>query len=220
MANDMGSSAHHLPREELQVKSVKELEAPGEVAVISLPPVLILSTTSQFERIWWDKGSGARMNGAFYRPISQEGFFLLGDFGQGNYNAPNGTVLTIRVEQDDPDQPALKPPQDYVQIYNDGGSGSHDDGSFWAPVPPWGYVTCGHVVQRGYDRPNVPNLRCLRYDLAESVVIAGNLIWNDGGSGGHMDVSIYRNTVLKTLWAVGSYDTPTETSNAPKVLAR
>ncbi|HEV8583058.1 MAG TPA: Vps62-related protein [Thermoanaerobaculia bacterium] len=185
---------------------------------MSLPPVLVLSTTSRFERIWWDKGSGADMDGAFYRPQPQDGFFILGDYGQGNYNSPNGTALTIRVDQDDPNQPALKPPDDYVLVYSDKGSGADEDGSFWAPIPPFGYVVCGHVVQRGYQKPSVPSFRCLRYDLAKSVTIAGNLIWNDRGSGAEMDVSIYRNLALNTIYAVASYDTPTETTNAPKVL--
>jgi hypothetical protein len=185
---------------------------------MGLPPVLNFSTTSKYDRKWWDKGSGAGMDGAFYRPIPQQGYFILGDYGQGNYNPPNGTVLTIKVEQDDPDQPALKVPEDFVQVYNDKGSGADEDGSFWAPIAPFGYVACGHVVQRGYNKPDVPELRCLRYDLAKSIVIAGNLIWNDKGSGANMDVSIYRNLALNTIYAVASYDTPTETSNAPKVL--
>lgn len=200
------------------MNSVKELEPLAEVAVKSLPPILEFSTTSQFVRVWWDQKSGSHMDGAFYRPVPQSGYFLFGDYGQGNYSAPTGTVTTVRVENDDPDHPALMPPVGFSQVWIDKGSGARDDGSFWAPIPPAGYVACGHVSQGGYDSPNVPELRCLRFDLAKSVVLAGNLIWNDSGSGANDDVSIYRNTVLNTLYAILSHDTPSETSNAPKVL--
>ncbi|NMO16826.1 Vps62-related protein [Pyxidicoccus fallax] len=185
---------------------------------MSLPPVIEFSTTSKFTRVWWDKGSGATMDGAFYRPIPREGFFILGDYGQGNYLEPTGTVLTIRVvDNDDPKNPALVAPEDYRLIYKDKGSGADEDGSFWAPVPPFGYVACGHVIQRGYDKPYIPNYRCLRHDLAAAVGLGG-LIWDDRGSGADMNVSIYRVNQLNVFYAIPSFSPPTEGTFVPSVL--
>lgn len=197
---------------------MKHIVAQSESAV-ALPPVLEFSTVSQFVPIWNDKGSGADRDGAFYRPVAPEGWYLLGDYGQGNYQPPTGPVLVIRVvENDDPDHPALAAPSSWVQIWNDRGSGADQDGSFWAPIPPFGYVVCGHAVAEGHDSPpNIPNFRCLRYDLAKSVALGG-LIWNDRGSGADADVSIYRVPELNVIWAIPSYDPPTELANIPAVL--
>lgn len=42
------------------------------------------------------------MNGSFYPPQPSSGF-ILGDYGQGNYNAPIGpTFYIVGVENDDP----------------------------------------------------------------------------------------------------------------------
>jgi len=180
-------------------------------------PIVSFSTTSNFEHIYDDKGSGAHMNGSFYRPEPQEGFYILGDYAQGDYHPPNGTVFTIKVENDDQKNPVLQAPEDYIRIWTDHHSGAHEDGSFWAPKPPFGYVTCGHVIQRGYDKPQVSTLRCLRYDYAKQIKL-GALIWNDRGSGAHDDVSIYRLDPVNTFIAVPNYNTPTEGSWAPKGL--
>ena len=194
-------------------------------SLVALPPTLEFSTVNQFVKVWTDKGSGAGMDGAFCRPVVPAGWFLLGDYGQGNYNAPNGTVLVMRVvDNDDPDHPALARPQTFARVWADKGSGADKDGSFWAPVAPFGYVTCGHVVAEGHDSPpNIPELRCLRYDLATSVALGdpangSGLIWNDRGSGADRDVAVYRVPELGVFWAVPTYDPPTERANIPSVL--
>jgi hypothetical protein len=191
----------------------------------ALPPVIEFSTTQQYSPIWNDKGSGAHMDGAFYRPLPQEGFYILGDYGQGNYNLPSEPVLTIRVKEDDPEHPALKEPLDwqFVSIWKDKGSGAHEDGSVWAPVAPFGYVVCGHVFQKGYDMPTpatspgLDKYRCLRYDLATQVALGG-LIWNDKGSGADKDVAVYRVPSLNVVFAVPTYDPPIQGAYVPSAL--
>jgi uncharacterized repeat protein (TIGR01451 family) len=178
------------------------------------PPVLDFGTTASFDRIWDDQGSGADMDGAFYRPKPAAGFFILGDYGQGNYSSPNGTVRTIRVkENDDPAYPGLAAPTGYNWIWDDKGSGADDDGSVWQPIPPAGYYCSGHVFVEGYNAPTLPNspgldkLRCVRADLMTEVQL-GALIWNDQGSGADDDVSVFRVTELNVLFATQDYDNP------------
>lgn len=187
-------------------------------SLVALPPVIELATVSDFQLIWSDKGSGAVQDGSFYRPIAPEGWFLLGDYGQSNYQAPTGPALVIRIaSNDDPERPALTEPQSWVQVWNDKGSGADKDGTFWAPIPRFGYVVCGHAVTEGHDNPpNLPNFRCLRYDLAKSVALGG-LIWNDKGSGADHDVSVYRVPDLNVIWAITNYDPPTVTANVPAI---
>ena len=155
---------------------------------MSLPPTLILSSTSSFILTYNDKGSHADMDGSFYRPQTTN--FICGDYCQGNYNPPVGQVLTLQVENEDPANPLLKAPTGYSMVWDDKHSHADMDGSVWFAQPPEGYVSVGYVSQNGYDTPNITNMRCVRNDLVTAASI-GALIWSDKGSGASMDVSIY-----------------------------
>jgi hypothetical protein len=154
------------------------------------PPRVILSNTSNYTLEYDDRGSGADLDGSFYRPVAPAGWFLLGGYAQGNYSTPIGPSLIVQVEDDDGRNPILKAPDDYRQIWADHGSGADRDGSIWYPVPPNGYVTLGFVAQAGYGKPSISNFRCVRQDYARPGQF-GNLIWWDKGSGADGDVAAY-----------------------------
>jgi hypothetical protein len=176
---------------------------------MSGPPILTFGTVNQFQLMYCDKGSGADMDGSFYRGLVQgDTTFLLGDYAQGNYNAPSGSLLTVSVQNDDPNSPALLPPTGYALIWGDQGSGADMDGSIWMPIAPQGYVALGAVSQTGYNTPYIPNLRCIRFDLVKPGII-GSLIWNDQGSGAHMDVACYATNAPGLFYAQGNYNAPT-----------
>jgi hypothetical protein len=154
-------------------------------------PTLQVSNTSNYVWLYNDSGSGAHMDVTLYRPAPTDtSFFIIGDYAQGNYSAPVGASLTVRAINDDPNNPLLMPPITFQQVWNDGGSGGHNDGSVWFAVPPDGYISIGFLGQAGYDMPNVPSYRCVRRDLAVQTEV-GSLIWSDQGSGAHDDVSLY-----------------------------
>ncbi len=178
---------------------------------------LKFGTTSTFELKWNDRGSGANMDGAFYRPIPEAGFFVIGDYGQDNYSEPRGTVITVTEIDPDPANPLLKPPVGFAQIWNDKGSGADRDGSFWQPLPPNGYVALGCVSQTGYKTPSVADYRCLRLDQVK-LVETSSLIWNDRGSGADEDVSVYRISVTNVIHAQDNYDPPQGPFYVPKDL--
>jgi hypothetical protein len=181
------------------------------------PPVITFSTTMNYALMYNDKGSGAHLDGAFYRPIASDGYFILGDYAQDNYNPPAMPSITITVENDDPTHPVLAPPTGYSLIWDDKGSGAHMDGSVWAPQPPPGYVALGAVSNNGYSPPSIPQLRCVRFDLVQAGTFGG-LIWNDQGSGAGMDVEIYAITGLSTFYAQGNYNPPLGPVWIPKAL--
>lgn len=167
---------------------------------------LQVSTTSQYAWIYNDQGSGASMDVSIFRPQAEPGWFILGDYAQGNYSDPFGTSLLVQVSNDDPANPLLMPPVSYAQVWNDSGSGGSNDGSVWYPVPPDGYVSIGFVGQNGYDQPNIPNYMCVRQDMVAPTSAAG-LIWNDQGSGAGMDVSLYQIDGIPGLFvAQGDYN--------------
>lgn len=186
----------------------RSLASRKAVTVTDGPPIITFGTTSSYTLMYNDQGSGAHMDGAFYRPTAPSGYYILGDYAQGNYQPPALPSLTIKVTNDDPSNPVLAAPVGYAQVWNDKGSGAHMDGSIWLPIPPSGYVALGAVSQNGYNTPDVAQLRCIRFDLVKLATL-GQLIWNDQGSGAHEDVENYGIVGLSTFYAQGNYNPPT-----------
>jgi len=155
-------------------------------------PTLLVSTTSNYLWLYNDQGTGAHMDVSLYRPNPTDSTYsIIGDYAQGNYSGPTGSSLIVKALNDDPNNPLLKAPSGYQQVWNDHGSGGHNDGSIWYPTAPDGYRTIGYVCQPGYDQPSIANYVCLRKDLTAEAQ-AGALIWNDVHSGAKMDVSLYQ----------------------------
>lgn len=154
-------------------------------------PTLIVSTTSTYDWIWNDQGSGSDRDVTVWRPHpSDPSFFIIGDYAQGDYSSPAGVALIVKAINDDPSNPLIKPPKAFNRIWTDKGSGGDYDGSIWYPAPQDGYVTVGFVGQMGYSQPSLSNFACLRRDLCEPTSV-GPLIWSDKGSGADGDVSLY-----------------------------
>lgn len=179
----------------------------ARVAVTNGEPTLLVSTTSNYNWIYDDKGSGSDMDVSIYRPApTTDGYFIIGDYAQGDYSSPTGSSLIVMAVNDNPASPLLAAPVRYEQVWNDKKSGGDHDGSVWRPVAPDGYLALGFVANNGYDQPDIPNYRCLRKDLVEDTT-AGGLIWNDKGSGASMDVSLYVLTgVSGSFVAQGNYN--------------
>jgi hypothetical protein len=172
---------------------IKIIRASGKTdASAKGEPTLIVGSTSIYYWIYDDRGSGASKDGAFYRPMPfDRGFFIIGDYAQGNYSQPTGSSPIVKAINDDPNYPLLKEPIHYNEVWNDKGSGGHYDGSIWYPIAPDGYLAIGFICNSGYDQPSIPSYRCVRKDFVVDAE-PGSLIWNDKGSGAHKDVSVYQ----------------------------
>lgn len=138
----------------------------------------------EFNLIWNDKGSGGRYDGAFYRQVPDAGTYILGDYGQNNYNqpAPNRSVLSFKPIKDD----ALKHPVRFELVWKDSGSGANRDGSFWLPIPPPGYKALGLVCQSGYNSPAINTFMCVK----DAYIVRGELlsrVWDDTKTGSDAD---------------------------------
>jgi hypothetical protein len=154
-------------------------------------PALEVKYVTQFDFIWNDRGSGADSDGAFYRPIAPPGYFVIGHYAQGNYNAPDGVVAVVK----ELEQGALAKPVGYQAIWTDYKSGAYLDGAIWRPIPPAGYTCIGVVATGypgggGYAPPDPDEIRCVRSDLAAPGTI-WLPIWNDSGSGGANDLGTW-----------------------------
>ena len=197
---------------EVPAKSKKR--APGAGAPIRVirtgvagQPTLLVSTTSQYDWLYNDQGSGANMDVTIWRPHPTDtSWFIIGDYAQGNYSTPTGVSIVVKAINDDPANPLLKLPADYREVWNDHGSGGDNDGSIWYPVPQDGYKPLGFAGQMGYDKPNISNFACVRQDLL-TTTDAGVLIWNDQGSGADKDVSLYAIVDVENAFAAqADYD--------------
>lgn len=139
---------------------------------------------TNYDPIWNDAGSGADADGSFWRPMPGPGWYRLGHHSKQGHNAPSEATMVIKALVEG----AIVQPVDYVLIWNDGGSGSDADGSVWHPVCADGYVALGDVAQRGYNKPALDEVVCVRTDLVVRAEV-GSSIWADHGSGGDRDFS-------------------------------
>lgn len=140
---------------------------------------------------WWDKGSGGSYDGSFWKPQIPLGYYALGSLGQSNYGNPNEQKHVFVAVKADGDPAALAHPVDYQQIWTDRGSGADLDGSFWLPIPPRGYVALGLVAMRGYNKPLLTEVVCVKKEYTVRGK-AGAFIWNDRSTGSDRDFGAWR----------------------------
>lgn len=167
--------------------------------------------TTSFNPVYADNGTGANLDLSTWKPVVTPGYYALGHLAKAGYAAPVAEMVMVKAI----DPTALRHPVDYRKIYGDHGTGGDQDGSFWEPIPPAGYVALGMVAMRSYAKPSLTEVVCVRNDLVTPAKI-GAQIWNDGGSGGDMDVSIWQIIggsnanvlVSNSFYAHGSYSQP------------
>ncbi|RHZ64676.1 hypothetical protein CDV55_106631 [Aspergillus turcosus] len=156
---------------------------------------LLVTLTSEYDLMWNDRGSNADDDGSFWHPKTQDEKKLrpLGSVAVGNYNDINKQQATLLVgaNPNSGGRPAVASPVGYTLMWTDHGSGADNDGSFWRPNAPSGYVSLGDVVQKGYDTPPVDRVWCLRADLAADARHSDYHVWYDRHSGANQDVSVW-----------------------------
>ena len=157
-------------------------------------PYLDIKIADSFSQVWSDVGSKAKMHCTVWRPNPYFGYFILGDYAQGNYDRAVGAPLIVKPVNDNPERPLLMPPTGWKQVWNDKHGGAKEDGSFWEPIPPMGYHALGHVAFPGNkpdDVPNIPNFRCVLADSLWPTNVRKEPIWTDKGSGAKKDCTLF-----------------------------
>jgi len=149
--------------------------------------------TNRYVRIWWDKGSGARVDFASFRPQAFEDYYPLGDVGVAGpwrgrrYAPPEFYSLLVK-----DGRLALRRPIGYRFIWSSRGSNSNLPFSSWEPVPPPGYRCLGNVGSASMDQePSLDEIRCLPQECVISTPLREK-IWDDTDSGADMDFSAWR----------------------------
>nr|WP_255653721.1 MULTISPECIES: Vps62-related protein [unclassified Myxococcus] len=159
----------------------------SDKARLRAPLRLWVQATSGFDWIYDDFGTHADNDVSVWRPnLSQlPGYYSLGDVAMPDHNPAPRMTFVVKGEGD-----VLARPVDYTFVWNDRGTGGSHDVGFWHPVAPPGYTCLGSVAQLGYDKPSTDLIRCVRSEY----VLPGtsSWIWNDQGSGGHNDGSVFQ----------------------------
>ena len=192
-----------------------------------------LATTTNFAKVWDDEGSHAKLNFGIWRPQPAPVGFV-GDYPvEGHYEPgiANRTVYIHSIVDDDPTNPALKPPERLEPIWHYPNPRWNSEAKvICRPIAPHGYVACGFAGTIA--RPNedlaklhIPGLMCVRSDLTDSLHnpttppyepmrFHSFFIWNDHGSELFEDCSVYRmhslGTGIDTMWAAPKYMSPKE----------
>ena len=102
----------------------------------------------------------------------------------------------------------LLPVSDYVWVYDDSGSGAFTDGSIWRPVVPDGYVSIGDVAHASHAEPGFATLVIRDDPDALRPPVGYEQIWNDKGTLGANDVTIWNPIPPLGYACLGSVATP------------
>ncbi len=116
----------------------------GVVVVVKELERGALARPIDYELIWKDKGSGADMDGAFWKPIAPNNYVALGLVVTGNYNKPSvNEVMCVRQDLVQRGKPG-------DQVWIDKGTGADKDfGSWEIDSPPisgfeeYAYIAAG-----------------------------------------------------------------------------
>jgi hypothetical protein len=188
--------------------------------------ILQYSVTQNYKSVWADHGSHANLDVGFWKPdIDTSKNFFFGHFAESGYDYPTQSMAYVsEVLNDDPANPALTPPSRYEMIWgyitkiDFAQPPKFKANIIWNVVPKDNYVACGSVVsstgwiELGKDppQPDIPGLRCVRYDLATAKSTGLSFVWNDKGSGNDRDVSAWMEPDLHNMLAQRGYDRPAQ----------
>ena len=146
---------------------------------------LEIKMVADYDWIYNDSGTGADRNLSIWRPKTTSGFYRLGYYAHGSHGKPQAVSLLVKGRTNG----ALSHPKDYQWIYNDSGTGGDHDVTVWMPIAPPGYKALGMIASNGA-KPALTEVVCVREDLVIGTSV-GKFIWNDGGSGGDHDGSVW-----------------------------
>lgn len=180
-------------------EEVKPTASPGKTKNQTLAPrpplkgmlsVEVMRICS-YEKSYTDKGSGGKIDGSFFKPLTPPGYFLLGHYAQGNYHAPSDCILAVKPANQE-SAGLLEPPSQWKRIWRDKGSGANNDGSIWRAIPENESYTClGDISTKGYKQPPVTNYACIHNCLVEKLP-AGQPVWSTKGTGAKEKAYMYK----------------------------
>jgi Vacuolar protein sorting-associated protein 62 len=169
-----------------------------------------LAQPTDYTMVWGDYGSGAAMDGSFWKPIPPAGYVCLGLVAQTGYSKPG--MDEIRCVREDLTRPGIVGPM----VWNDQGTGAHTDFGSWFVIPAdeMGVYVGTFTGQASHNPPTFPvyvlsianiEKEMPTVELELAYVDDYELEWRDVGSGGDLDGAYYRPVVPSGYYALGHY---------------
>ena len=149
--------------------------------------VLPTAHAVEFVRIWWDKGAQTRRKLSLWRPVAPQGFIPVGDAAVDGHEPPRVAVVVADIPG------ATARPVGFEPLWSSARSRCPEAVSFWAPVPPTGYVSLGHVASRSLSVPPGPACcACVRADLVdEARTLMAEPLWAEDGTSSKQRVLVW-----------------------------
>lgn len=163
-------------------------------------PLLDLLTATKVVKIWDDYGTSAKYSVSLWQAkedVIPEGAYMVGQVAvpaQVGAVPPSSVILVKPLVESDAYGKLVVRPRGYEFVWNDKGSGSKEDCSFWRVLPPSGYEALGDVACKGYNEPSkelTAKYACIRKDLLRGGVVDPSPVWSDVGSGAPLCLSIW-----------------------------
>ena len=116
-------------------------------------PLLEFSHTIGFKEVYNDRGTGAKMDGSIWKPISPEHYYILGFFAKNDYQEPAPSICVADRLLGSPigHIDALAVPLGFELVWNNKGSWFLEKGkngrelAIYKPIAPPNYVSLGYV---------------------------------------------------------------------------
>jgi hypothetical protein len=169
-----------------------------------------LAAPTDYIMVWGDYGSGADMDGSFWKPIPLQGYVCLGLVAQTGYTKPG--LDEIRCVREDLTRPGTVDPV----IWIDQGTGADVDFGSWYVIPSdeSGLYVGTFTGHTSHSRPTFDVFVLDNTDIKrDTPTVALELAyvddyvleWWDKGSGGDYDGAYYRPVVPAGYHALGHY---------------
>ncbi|XP_071704169.1 hypothetical protein At1g04090-like [Rutidosis leptorrhynchoides] len=144
---------------------------------------LAVTHVTSFKKIWsTNEGGSGNLGTTFYDPVAiPNSFSSLGSYAHSNNIPLFGHFLVAKDVSNDPYNPSLKSPIDYVLKWTSHSLNITKDGEcyVWLPIAPRGYKAIGYVITSSFDKPTLDKVSCVRQDFTEDHTTAKKTISND-----------------------------------------
>jgi len=140
---------------------------------------------SEYDEVWNDKGSGARVDVSVWKARVPRGCHLIGMTAKKGHSRPNFSTLVIRADGSD-----IAPPERFELVWWQ----ERGQRRFWCwrPIPPPGYVSLGDVGSLSENPPSLNEVVCVSMDcLSQNTQPLGSKIWDDSGGGAPKDAAFF-----------------------------
>ena len=125
-----------------------------------ISPHIVYKYTDSYRLKWYDKGSGAKIDGAIWKVLNyQSDYCSLGDVATGSWDKPSKKAILVSGRKSG----ALVKPTSFEWVWSDQRSGAYTDVTIYKMNAPEGYTCLGDVAIASWKtKPNRNDYCCVK----------------------------------------------------------